>query len=179
MVSLLAVMVMLLGVTSQVQAQSVTNALVSAEQYFTSFNTNYSWQAVKLSFATGTKEQTDGTGIGNTVELDGFIHTNYIVGLSGDFGAEGTAFNTVEGVFKYEYINHYDLIAGPEVYGGYSGLVKDAEGRAGAFVAEPGFFVEKLMTDNYFTELDFTKPIETVGKFSGNITIMLKFGFKF
>jgi opacity protein-like surface antigen len=152
------------AIPAKAQTFSETNFISSAQTYFTSFNTNYSWSAVSWELATGYKQVT-GVGAANDLmgqhDFDLFGTTGHVINAGADlqFSGVGSPVNSAQAQLGYAIVEHYDVKADFDLRPGY-------DWTRGSPEIEPGLFLKKLQTDNTATELGVSLPVYFKGRFS-------------
>jgi hypothetical protein len=154
------------------QAQSTNNVgtfFVSAEQYFTAFNTNYTFEGVTFEASTGYKQQ-----IG--VNAASYMTMQYDIGrvnlgTSFLFSGVGSAVNEVEAQIGYAIVQHYDLEVDVNFLGGYSAWSSSG-------VIEPEIDLKKKLTPNTFAEIGMSMP-QFLNQKEFNSSPTFKFGAGF
>lgn len=167
---------LLLGAVTSSQAQS-TNASVtiptfftSAEQYLTSFNTNYTFTGVSFEMATGYKQV---TGVGAASVIDAQYDINrFHIAASGQFSGVGSSFNALEGGVGYDLVNYYDTVLEANLLLGYDWNQRSGE-------VEPKIDIKKKMTLNTFTEIGISMPEYFTQKANATPSYYIEAGFTF
>lgn len=181
-------LVALMGITVQAQSSSVPNLITngqtflqSAAGYFTDFNTNYTWQGIKIELSAGYAQV---AGVNAAEKVDG----QFDFGSSSQFAIEGTvqfsgigsAINGGELGFEYAVIQHYDTKVEVGLIGGYDDTIENTKGeRVGSEVIEPEISIKKKLTTNTFAGTKLSLPIRFIGKFNSDPTIYVMAGFTF
>lgn len=153
------------------QAQLTNDTFfASAFNYFTSFNTNYTWTGVQLEMATGMK-QVNGVSAANTIDAQ-YDLGNFNLGVAAQLYGVGAPFNTVEGQFGYRIISHYDAALDADLRAGYDNLTSAA-------LIEPMLALKKKLTANTFAQIGVSLPWESKGKFVSQPTYYIEAGFTY
>ena len=155
-----------------------TNALAttqtfidSADAYFTSFNTNFTWTNVSFEISTGYKQVT-GVGAANSLELQYDFPSKWTVLAAFQFSGVGSPLNTAEAGAGYQLIQKWDAVLELDALLGYDWNSK-------ALLAEPSIKIKKKLTTNTYAAVGLSLPIESVGKFNRNPTLDLETGVTF
>jgi hypothetical protein len=162
------------GITAQAQTNTTTQSFItSAEQYFSSFNTNYNWSGTSFEISTGYRQVT-GVGAQNTFDVQKDLSL-FNVGASIQFSGIGSTINGAEGQVGYALIQHIDTECDFNIKGGY-GLNQDLV-KAG--VIEPELMLKKLQTPNTASEIGISMPVYFKGKFNNTPTFLVEEVVKF
>lgn len=143
----------------------------SAENYFTSFNTNYTWSHVTLEAATGYKQVT-GVNAASTLEVQRDFSGRWEVGLAAQFSGVGSPVNALQAQVGYGWVEHFDTKLEADLRAGY-------DWTRSAAVVEPVVFVSKKLTPNTFLKTGVSLPIYSRGRFNRTPTFYLETGFTF
>jgi hypothetical protein len=168
--SLLLAAALLCGLSTAVNAQSNDTFFASAFNYFTSFNTNYTWSGVSLEMATGVK-QVNGVSTANTIDAQ-YDLGNFNVGVAGQLYGVGAPFNVIEGQVGYAIVSHYDAKLDADLRAGYDNI-------SGAAIVEPTLMLKKKLTPNTFASIGVSVPWESKGKFVSQPTYYVEAGFTY
>lgn len=166
---------------AQTSITNIPSFFNSAETYFTSFDTNYSWTNIKLEADTGVAQAT-GSGAVDKIDIgyDLGSSSQYRIGLEGEFLGVGSAVNGGEATFGYSILQHYDLRVEAVLGAGYDGLAQNAAGKqVGSFEVEPGLELDKKLTVNTYAKLEASFPVYLTGKFNAVPRIFVGAGFTF
>ena len=169
--------------TVNLQAQSVTNSLnflSQAEAWATSFNTNNCWTNATMQFDSGVATVT-GVGLSDRINAQ-YDYGRFGGGIMGQFEGVGSTFGEVEATTAWAVMEKYDFKFEVDLNGGYdfnndwtqvtvtkatksSPLKTTLTRQSGAYVAEPGLGISKLLTPNTYATMKYLFPIESHGKF--------------
>jgi len=167
-----------IATTFALSAKGQTNApapsfFTTGEKYFTEFNTNYTWQGISISVATGYKQI---TGVGASSTIDGAYQfgatQRWNAGLELQFSGVGSAFNSYEAQVGYELIQHYDAVLEFDLRGGWDDTHSSA-------VIEPAVFIKKKLTENTYAEIGASLPVFFKGAFNQDPTLFVESGFTY
>ncbi len=185
--SLLAVLI--LGLTAAAtladpvttRAQSTSNIVQSAESFFASFNTNYTWTNVTLEVSSGYAQV---AGANAASKLDAQVNfgnaRQYDAGCSLQFSGLGSAVNAAEARFGYAVLQHYDTKAEAVLLAGYDNTALDSAGRvAGSAEIEPALELKKKPTPNTFALFKVSLPVKFTGRFNTQPTVEAAVGFTY
>ncbi len=162
-------------------AQDTSNIIQSAESFFGSFNTNYTWYNVTLEMSSGYAQV---AGVNAASKLDAQIDfgsaKQYDGGCSLQFSGIGSAVNAAEARLGYAVIQHYDTKAEAVLLAGYDSTALNASGQmVGSAEAEPAIEFKKKPTPNTFAMLKVSLPVKFVGRFNTQPTIEAAVGFTY
>lgn len=143
----------------------------SAENYFTSFNTNYTWTHLTLEAATGYKQVT-GVNAASTLDVQRDFSGRWDVGLAAQFSGVGSPVNALQAQVGYALVEHFDTKLEADLRAGY-------DWTRSAAVAEPVLFIGKKLTPNTFLKTGVSLPIYSRGRFNRTPTFYLETGFTF
>lgn len=160
---------------AKAQTNSQTTFIKQLGVWITSYNTNNPWTDC-LSYDTGIATTT-GKSIADRMQIMDNIG-NFAVGINGEFVGVGSAFNKASLVGKWYLLNKYDFKMGLTVSAGYDFGVSSVT-KKNCMVLNPGLTMSKKITANTFATMDYTYPIETVGKPNTISTIYVGAGFTF
>lgn len=149
---------------------TVPSFFTSAEQYLTSFNTNYTFTGVTFEAATGYKQVT-GVGAASVVDAQYDISRFHIL-TSFQFSGVGSTVNAEEAGIGYDIVQYYDTALEANLLGGY-----DENQHSGEI--EPKVDIKKKLTTNTYTELGMSVPIYFKEKFNNTPSFYLEAGFTF
>jgi hypothetical protein len=169
------------GTTTTTGVTNIPSFFSSAETYFTSFDTNYSWTTITIEADTGIAQAT-GKGAVDKIDLgyDLGSSSQYRIGLEGEFLGVGSAVNGAEATFGYSLIQHYDLRVEIVLGGGYDGLAENAASKqVGSYEVEPGLELDKKLTANTYAKMEASFPVYFVGKFDAVPRLFVGAGFTF
>jgi hypothetical protein len=157
--------------TAITNAQTLsTNFLQSAEDYFTSFNTNYTWSSITLDAETQVKQSPIG-GLSDQVKV-AYHLSNFEFIAAAQFNGANTPLNQMEGGVGYDILNHYDTEVTISVLGGYSQEQDSA-------LIEPGIELKKKLTTNTYASIGASMPYYFRRSFSSTPTFTTGVGFTF
>lgn len=165
----------------ELNAQVTSNIVQSAESFFGSFNTNFTWSTVTLEMSSGYAQV---TGVNAASKLDAQIDfgssKQYDGGCSLQFSGIGSAVNGAEARFGYAVIEHFDTKVEAVLQAGYNADVANARGvLVGSAIVEPALEFKKKPTPNTFAMLKISLPVKFVGKFNTSPTIEAAAGFTY
>jgi hypothetical protein len=123
--SLVIVAALLAAVSIHAQTNApatVPSFFTSAEQYLTSFNTNYTFTDVTFEAATGYKQVT-GVGAASVVDAQYDINRFHIA-TAFQFSGVGSSINALEGGVGYDVIEYYDTVLEANLLAGYDWNVR-------------------------------------------------------
>jgi hypothetical protein len=149
---------------------TVPNYFTSVGLYLTTFNTNYTWDALNIDCETGYKQVTG-------VNSASFANVNYHIGNSVEIPATiqysgvGSAINGGEIGIGYA-VNHYDTRLTVDLLGGYDNFQNCG-------VLEPKLEVKKKLTPNTYASIGLSLPIYFEHQFNSNPTFWTGVGFTF
>lgn len=169
------VLSLLLSLAVEARAQTAPPTLPtffqSMQSYFTEFNTNYDFAAVKFSASTGYKQVT-GEPAASYADVEYNVAKNFfIVGELQYFGL-GSSVNQFKGGVGYNVLTHYDTQLSLRVYGGV-----DTVRHTG--IVEPELVARKKLTLNTYAEIGLSFPVYFKGGGTTNPTFKVGAGFTF
>jgi hypothetical protein len=174
-IAVIGLAALLAGVTAQAQTStntpSVSTFFTSAEDYLTSFNTNYTFSGVKIDFETGFK-QVNGQPAASYASGNYYITANLEAGANITYFGAGSAINGGQASIGYALINHYDTRLTIDLGLGYDGISKTA-------VIEPRVEIKKKLSANYYASMGISLPIEFKQKFNSVPTFYTGVGFTY
>lgn len=184
---------LLVGITAQAQnintnapagvGNGVAGTFVnSAYYYFTSFNTNFNFDGVKLEMSSGYK-QVNGANAANELyaQYDFGASSQFDVMANFQFSGLGSAVNAAEAGFGYALISHYDTKIQLDLLGGWDstkGYTVNGVNQ-GAGVIEPRIELKKKLTPNTFASTAISLPEYTIGKFNTQPSFYVGLGFTY
>jgi hypothetical protein len=142
----------------------------SAENYLTTFNTNYTWTNVDYEVSDGLKQVT-GSGSTDVINAQRDIDS-FVIGASVGFDGVGSTIGTAQLITGYNIYQHYDTEITLEVESGYSWYQKTE-------VIEPELAIEKKLTANTFARLGVSLPVYFKRAFNRTPTFEAGIGFTF
>jgi hypothetical protein len=174
-IGIAALLAMMAVVSASAQATNsspttVPTFFTSAEQYLTSFNTNYTFQGVTFEAATGYKQVT-GVGAASVVDAQYDINRFHIV-TSFQFSGVGSAVNAEEGGIGYDIVDYCDTVLEANLLGGYDENIHSAE-------IEPKVDIKKKQSYNTFSEIGISMPVYFKQKFNNTPSFYIEEGFTF
>jgi len=169
-IGLIAVAIIVITSACKAQTNTVPSFFNSAEQYLTSFHTNYTFTGVTFEAATGYKQVT-GVGAASVVDAQYDIGRFHIA-TSFQFSGIGSAINAEEGGIGYDLIEYYDAVLDAELLGGFDENVHSG-------VLEPRVNIKKKQTYNTYTELGISMPVYFKQKFNNTPSFYIEEGFTF
>ena len=150
------------------RAQTNQTFIGTAESYFTSFNTNYSWVSNSLEIATGYKQV---TGVNAASTLDGqYDFERFNIGAGLQFSGVGSPINGAVVQGGYALIEHLDLKVDADIRAGYDWNRN---------TVEPTLFLSKKPTPNTFFRIGASLPFYFKGKQNTNPTFYAETGFTY
>jgi hypothetical protein len=149
---------------------TVPSFFTSAEQYLTSFNTNYTFTGVMFEAATGYKQVT-GVGAASVIDAQYDINRFHIL-TSFQFSGVGSTVNAEEAGVGYDVIQYYDTVLEANLLGGY-----DENQHSGEI--EPKIDIKKKMTLNTYTEIGISIPFYFTQKLNNTPSFYIEAGFTF
>jgi hypothetical protein len=150
---------------------SAPSFFASAQNYFTSFNTNYTWTNLTLEAATGYKQVT-GVNAASTLDVQYDFSVRWDAGLAAQFSGVGSPVNALQAQVGYGLIEHFDTKLEADLRAGYD-WTRDAA------VVEPVLFVGKKLTPNTFLKTGVSLSVYSRGVFNRTPTFYLETGFTF
>jgi hypothetical protein len=165
-----ALAVMMVVFSTKAQTNTAPSFFQTAEQYLTSFNTNFTFQGVSFEAATGYKQVT-GVGAASVIDAQYDINRFHIL-TSFQFSGVGSAFNAEEGGVGYDVIQYYDTALEANLLGGYDETLHSGE-------IEPRVNLKKKWTYNTYSELGISLPVYFKEKFNNTPSFYLEEGFTF
>ncbi|MGD0331406.1 MAG: hypothetical protein ABSB40_13345 [Nitrososphaeria archaeon] len=166
-VSLIASLVL----TSKAQVTNIPTFFNSAEEYLTSFNTNYDWSSVTIEAASSWKQVTS-QGATDVINAEYHIDSRFLLGGSIQFEGVGSTIGSAQLITGYAFIQHFDTQASIEVESGYSWY-------RNTYVIEPELKLEKKLTKNTFALIGVSIPLFTEGKNSRTPCFETGLGFTY
>ena len=179
MKKLIALLAIAASLSLAAQAQTTTanpgtTFVNSVENYFTSFNTNYTFTGVSLELSSGYKQV---AGVNAASEL----YAQYDLGsfdIAGNFqfSGVGSAINAAELGVGYAFISHYDTKVEASLLGGYDATKNNGQGSA---VIEPRISLKKKLTTNTYAETAISLPVYFIGKVNTVPSFYIGVGFTY
>ena len=154
----------------QTNTPTLPNFFTSAEQYLTSFNTNYTFTGVTFEMATGYKQVT-GVGAASVIDAQYDINRFHIV-TAFQFSGVGSVVNAEEAGIGYDIVEYYDTVLEVNILAGYDSNVRGAE-------IEPKVDIKKKLTANTFAETGISLPVYFNQRFNNTPSFYLEAGFTF
>lgn len=142
-----------IAITSHAQGIASTNApnfVDSAIAYATSYNTNYTFDTVKLDIETGYR-QANGTGASSFAKLGYYATPKIQLNAQIGYFGIGSPINSFEAGISFSVFQKYDVRVTAEVNGGYDDNI-----RAG--VIEPGLEAKKKLSPNTYASIGLYLP---------------------
>jgi len=160
--------------TAQTTNSALTTPVTFADSviaYGTSYNTNYSFDAVKLDLETGYR-QANGVGASSFAKLGYYVTPAIQLNAEIGYFGIGSPINAFEAGVGYAVFQKYDLRVTVEIDGGY-----DDNQRTG-FV-EPGLEVKKKLTTNTYASIGIYLPYYVGEQFNTSPTFTTGVGATF
>jgi hypothetical protein len=166
--------------TTTASATPPSSFFSSAQQFFATFNTNYTFAGTKIEMSTGYK-QVNGANASSELYAQYDLNPSWDIAVNGQFSGLGSAVNAVEAGAGYALVNYYDTKLQLDVLGGWDStkgrLINGSS--SGTYVIEPRLSFKKKLTANTYAENAFSLPIYGVGKLNTQPSIYIGVGFTY
>lgn len=160
----------LLATVAHAQVTNAPSFFNTAEQYLTTFNTNYTFTGVSFEAATGYKQV---TGVGAASDLTAqYDIGRWNLGADMQFSGVGSPVNALEGQVGFDLIEHYDTVLEADARAGYDWNVR-------SFEFEPALFVKKKLTENTYAAIGISMPYYAREAFSRTPSYYIEGGFTY